>query len=210
MASWYDAVLVHPFLTGVSDGTLDPECFTYYLAQDSHYLNDYARALATLGGRAPSARDGAVLVRHAAGAVEVEATLHGSLLAQVGVDPAALAEVPVSPTTYAYSRHLLAAVALGSFAEGLAAVLPCYWIYARVGAALVEGGSSEPRFQRWIDTYAGEEFVTVVDEVIELVDRTGPSLTPEQRSRAERGAVVSARYEWMFWDAALRREQWSR
>jgi thiaminase/transcriptional activator TenA len=208
MAGPYTAVLEHPFLTGLADGTLPSAAFTRYLAQDAHYLRDYARALALLGARADRLADTALLAAHAVGAAEVELALHTELLGAVGVDPAALAAVPASPTTYAYTRHLLAAVQQGSFAEGLAAVLPCYWIYARVGQVLVERGSPERRYQRWIDTYAGGEFGAVVEAVLALVDRVGGDLTPAQQEPAEREALISARYEWMFWDAALRGEGW--
>jgi thiaminase/transcriptional activator TenA len=208
MAGPYAAVLEHPFLTGLADGTLPSAAFTRYLAQDAYYLRDYARALAQLGARADRLADTALLASHAVGAAEVELALHTELLGAVGVDPATLAAVPASPTTYAYTRHLLAAVQQGSFAEGLAAVLPCYWIYARVGQVLVERGSPEPRYRRWIDTYAGGEFGAVVEAVLALVDRVGADLTPAQQEPAEREALTSARYEWMFWDAALRGEEW--
>ncbi|WP_460819976.1 thiaminase II [Nocardioides korecus] len=204
----YAAVFEHPFLTGLVDGSLPTGCFTYYVAQDAHYLRDYGRALAALAGRAPSGLDAAMLARHAVGTAEVELSLHQGLLAEVGLDAAALAAMPVGPTTHAYTRHLLGAVHGGSFAEGLAAVVPCYWIYARVGQALVGRGSSEPRYQRWIETYAGEEFAGVVVEVLDLVDRIGTGLTHDQRAAAHVEAERSARYEWMFWDAALRQERW--
>jgi thiaminase/transcriptional activator TenA len=208
MAVPYEAVLEHPFLTGLADGTLPAAAFTRYLAQDAHYLRDYARALALLGARAERLADTAMLARHAFTAAEVELDLHSELLGAVGVDRAALESVDVSPTTYAYTRHLLSTVQQGSFAEGLAAVLPCYWIYARVGQVLVARGSSEPRYQRWIQTYAGTEFGAVVEGVLTLVDRLGTELTPDQQEHAELAALTSARYEWMFFDAALRGERW--
>jgi thiaminase (transcriptional activator TenA) len=208
MAGPYVAVLEHPFLSGLADGTLPAAAFTRYLAQDAHYLRDYARALALLGARAERLEDTAMLARHAVGAAEVELALHRDLLGAVGVDGAALAGVPASPTTYAYTRHLLTTVQQGSFAEGVAAVLPCYWIYARVGQVLVARGSAEPRYQRWIDTYAGTEFGALVESVLALVDRLGTELTPGQQASAELAALTSARYEWMFFDAALRGEEW--
>jgi hypothetical protein len=36
--------------------------------------------------------------------------------------------------------------------------IPCYWIYWEVGQVLERMGSPEPLFQRWIRTYATEEF----------------------------------------------------
>lgn len=41
----YQAILEHPFLLGLTSGSLDPQRFAYYVAQDAHYLRDYARAL---------------------------------------------------------------------------------------------------------------------------------------------------------------------
>lgn len=210
LAEPYAAILAHPFVTGLGDGRLPAAAFVHYLAQDAHYLRDYARALALLAGRAEQLTDVAMLARHAVSTAEVELSLHTELLDAFGVDAAALALVPVSPTTHAYTRHLLSAVQLGSFADGVAAVLPCYWLYARAGAAMLSAGSPEPRYQRWLETYAGEEFGAVVVEVLDLVDRLGPALTEPQRQRAEQEALTSARYEWMFFDAALRQEGWLR
>ena len=204
----YQAVLRHPFLTGLTEGTLAPASFAYFLAQDSHYLHDYTRALLAVGAKAPTSSDTAMFARHAAGAVEVELGLHATLLAGLGLDPGAAGGAGVEPTTRAYTSYLLATCYAGSFAEGLAAVLPCYWIYARVGAALVGKGSPHAQYQQWIDTYAADDFAVVVEEVLALVDRTGPTLGPGERERAQQHLSVTARYEWMFWDAAHRRETW--
>lgn len=202
----YDAILAHPFLTGLADGSLPNESFGCYLAQDAHYLRDYARTLAVVGAKAPTHADTALLASHAAQTVEVELALHETLLPSLGIDPVLLETVPVSPTTTAYTSYLLATAYGGSFAEGLAAVLPCYWIYQRVGAALVERGSPEPRYQLWIDTYAGDEFGEAVQAVLDLTDGLSPD--PATEAAMVRHFATTARYEWMFWDAGWRREQW--
>jgi thiaminase/transcriptional activator TenA len=204
----FAAIVAHPFLTGMTDGTLPPSRFAYYLAQDAHYLRDYARALAVLGARAPTHADAAMFGRHAAETAEVELALHETLLPQLGIDPVALASIPSSPTTTAYTSYLLAGCYGGSFAEGLAAVLPCYWIYQRVGETLVGRGSPDPRYQRWIDTYAGEAFAETVAQVLAVADRVGDGLGAEDERRAGRHFATTARYEWMFWDAAWRQEAW--
>jgi len=139
-AATYRAILEHPFLSELTSGTLPPEKFGYYLAQDAHYLRDYARALAVVGSKAPTHAAAGMFARHAAATVDVELALHDSLLPELGLDPAGLEIIPVSPTTLGYTSYLLATAHGGSFVEGLAAVLPCYWIYARVGAALLDRG----------------------------------------------------------------------
>lgn len=207
-AGIYAAILQHPFLAGLTDGTLDPAAFAHYVVQDAHYLRDFARALAVVGGKAPTHADTGMLARHAAGTVDVELALHASLLPRLGLDPATVATTPVAPTTQAYTSYLLAVAHGGSFAEGLAAVLPCYWIYAEVGVQLVKRGSPDARYQLWIDTYAGDEYQAIVAEALALADRTGSRLGADDETRARRHFVTTARYEWMFWDAAWRREAW--
>ena len=202
----YEAILEHPFLTGLADGSLDPEAFAHYVTQDVHYLNDFARALAVVGSKAPTHRGVAMFARHAAATVEVELSLHDTLLPELGIDADSLA--PVAPTTRAYTSYLLAVAYGGSFAEGVAAVLPCYWIYAEVGAVLVKRGSPDPRYQRWIDTYADDDYQAIVDEVLTLTDDLGPTLGAADEARARAHFATTARYEWMFWDAAWRREGW--
>ncbi|BBX37227.1 TenA family transcriptional regulator [Mycolicibacterium mageritense DSM 44476 = CIP 104973] len=206
--STFAAILAHPFVTGLTDGTLDDQVFAHYVAQDVHYLRDYARALAIVGAKAPTLADTAMFSRHAAEVFDVELQLHDELLPQLGLDPATLDAAPVAPTTRAYTSYLIATAYSGSFADGLAAVLPCYWIYAKVGAQLLEHGSPDRRYQSWIDSYGGEEFATTVAEVLAVTDRTGPTLTAADEAVARAHFTVTARYEWMFFDAAYRREQW--
>ena len=204
----YRKILDHPFLHGLRDGTLDVAAFSYHLVQDVHYLRDYARCLAVVGAKAPTATDTAMFARHAAGAVEAELSLHSTLLPALGLDPAAVDAVPPSPSTTAYTSYLLATVHTAGFAEGLAAVLPCYWIYQRVAGELARRGSPDLRYQQWIDAYAGDEFAAIVKSVLDVVDSIGPTLSLAERARARRHLVTTARYEWMFWDAAYRLEPW--
>ncbi len=202
------AILRHPFLTGLTDGSLPRAAFRHYVVQDAHYLRGYARALALCGARAAQPRDTVMFAAHAGGAVAAEQGLHAGLLADLGLTAEAAAAAPVAPTTRAYLSYLFATAYGGSFAEGVAAVLPCYWIYARVGAALRARGSPDPLYARWIATYGGAEFQAVVDAVLELTDRLGTAVPPAEWALMRGHVAVTARYEWMFWDAAWRREAW--
>jgi thiaminase/transcriptional activator TenA len=149
-----------------------------------------------------------MFARHAAEVFDVELALHGELLPALGLSPDAVDAAPVSPTTQAYNSYLLATVYDGSFADGLAAVLPCYWIYAEVGAELLVRGSTDARYQRWIDSYGADEFAATVAEVLTVADRIGPALTVDDEARARGHFVATTRYEWMFFDSAYRRESW--
>lgn len=204
----FDAIIAHPFVTGLTDGSLAAAAFAQYVAQDVHYLRAYSRALAVVGAKAPTLADTAMFGRHAAEVLDVELALHGELLPALGLSADAVDAAPVTPTTQAYTSYLLATAYGGTFADGLAAVLPCYWIYAEVGAELSQRGSTDARYQRWIDSYGGDEFAATVTEVLSLTDRMGPTLTTAQEADAREHFVTTSRYEWMFFDAAHRREAW--
>jgi thiaminase/transcriptional activator TenA len=204
----YDAILAHPFLTGLTDGSLQRESFQFYVIQDALYLREYARALSIAAARAPTEPDIAMFNRHAEGAIAVERSLHGSFFADFGLSADDVVRTPPAPTNLAYTSYLLATAYGGSFPELLGAVLPCYWIYRRVGKALSERGSPDPLYARWIETYGGEEFAEIVRAVLALTDRIGPELSPAERHRAATHFATTSRYEWMFWEMGYRREHW--
>ncbi|MFD0529297.1 TenA family protein [Kitasatospora arboriphila] len=178
------------------------------MVQDSHYLRDYARALAVCAARAPHEADVRAFADDAVGALAAEQEMHGEFLTAFGESAEQAAAEPVLPTTLAYTSYLLATVHGGSFAEAVAAVLPCYWIYARVGEELLAKSSPDPLYAKWIATYGDEAFQSVVRRVLDLTDRLGEEISPAERRRAVRHFSTTSRYEWMFWDAAWRGETW--
>lgn len=193
IAPIYAKTLQHPFLSGLTSGTLPKASFTYYLQQDAAYLDAFSQALLDLAAKAPDKQWAQTLRRHAKEAIAAEKKL----------PPA-----PMAPVNYAYVNHFRVAVATGTFAEGLAALLPCYWIYQEVGRELVRKGSKNPDYQQWINSYAAPDYAKSVSEVLAMYNTAAPKLTPAQRAHAQALFVTSARYEYMFWDMAWRREQW--
>lgn len=203
----FDRILAHPFLLALSDGTLDPDRFVHFLTQDTHYLTSYEQCLLTLAGRAPDEGTRALLTSHADG-VGIETALHAELAASLGADWAVASEVAASPTTEAYRNALLRSAALDPFLDGLVALLPCYWIYARVGDHLLRTGSPHPVYARWIDNYSGGEFEQAVIEVLDLVDTLGRRADLPALDHARALYRRGSQYEWMFWDACYRQETW--
>jgi thiaminase/transcriptional activator TenA len=201
-------ILEHPFLKGLSDGSLERDAFVYYVVQDAHYLRQYARALSLLSSRAATENDILIFSKHAGGAIEVERALHESFFADFGMSEADVASTPMAPTNLAYTSYLLSTVSGGSYPEGVAVVLPCYWIYWEVGKLLLASGSPNQLFQRWIDTYGGEEFGDIVQEVLWLTDRLESECSPGEQARMTEHFVTTSRYEWMFWDMGYRKEAW--
>src|SRR5918993_704647 len=83
----YGAILAHPFLTGLTDGTLPEDAFRFYVVQDALYLTRYARALSICAAKAPTDAAIEMFNNHAAGAVAVERSLHEGFFQEMGPSP---------------------------------------------------------------------------------------------------------------------------
>jgi thiaminase/transcriptional activator TenA len=134
--------------------------------------------------------------------------MHAELLADLRDPSRADGPAPLSPSGELYVQTILAHTAQGPFDLAMAALLACFWIYAEVGQALLAAGSPDPRYQRWIDTYADPAFAQTVAGVLAIVDRVGAAADASQRARMQEVFAQGCRLEWMFWDAAWREEPW--
>ena len=208
MSPIYEAILRHPFVTGLTDGSLPREAFRFYAVQDALYLREFARALALAAARAPADDWIIMFSDHAANALRVERSLHESFFKEFGLTPADVAATPLAPTNVAYTSYLLAVAYGAPFHEALAALLPCYWIYWEVGKRLERAGSPDALYGRWIATYASDEFGDVVRGVLTAADAVAAGVGSDERGAMERHLLTTSRYEWMFWDMGWRRESW--
>jgi thiaminase/transcriptional activator TenA len=208
MAPIYAAILRHPFLAGLTDGSLPRASFVFYAVQDALYLREFARSLALAAARAPEDDWIIMFSDHAANALRVERALHEGFFKELGLSPAEVAATPLAPTNLAYTSYLLAVAYGAPYHEALAALLPCYWIYWEVGKTLERAGSPDPLYARWIATYASEEFGAVVRAVLAATDAVAARRQPGERAAMQRHVLMTTRYEWMFWDMGWRREAW--
>ena len=185
------------------------DSFVQFISQDTHYLQDYVRTLLTLAAKSPDFEATKMLTTHAAAAATAETGLHAELMTDLGRDPAELLAFDVRPTTRAYTSFLLATVFSGSFADGLAAVIPCFWIYAEVGQHLQAGRLAQPGVPA-VDRLLRQRRLPARGAPRAGPDRPGRPRASAPRPRRRRGSTsaTAARYEWMFWDAAYRQEAW--
>jgi Putative transcription activator len=205
----YAAIIAHPFVRGLTDGSLPMERFKDYIVQDALYLSRFSRAVALVGAKAPDDESSVTLLENAVGALKVErASLHEFLMREWGIGSEVVASAELSPVNLAYTSYLLAVAATGSFEEGLAAILPCFWVYYEVGKELVRMGSSVPVYRRWIETYSSPEYERAVMGVVELADEHLKGLEDPWLKSVLRHFRTSTVYEYLFWDEAYRGWRW--
>src|SRR5258706_5838189 len=80
----YAAILAHPFLAGMTDGSLPADAFTFYVVQDALYLRRYAQVLAAVATPAPDPAQTEMVARHAYGIVTVEMGMPQTLMSHPG------------------------------------------------------------------------------------------------------------------------------
>lgn len=200
----YQAILSHPFIKNLAEGTLPAECFLYYLRQDSLYLRQYFRVLSHIASRLKNIDFADAFIRFAADGVTVEKALHQLFLK--GNQPT---EEDMAPGCTLYTSILLSQ-ALNPVEVEAASILPCFWIYQKVGEHIVatsHGVGNNP-YEAWIKTYADPSFAESTRRAIEICDHLAEEASPEIRKEMTRIFHQCARMEWIFWDNAWNLEKW--
>ncbi|MET7767428.1 TenA family protein [Nocardia sp. NPDC005366] len=181
--------LTHPTVAGIADGDLPEPVFRSWLEQDYLFLLDYVRVFSRLAWQAPAAHLGD-LVDLAHATYHDELALHRSLAAEFDAD---LSGAVKGKACAEYTAFLLDSAA--DYADGLAALYPCMWGYSTLGAILADNPPSDPRYRRWVDTYADPGFAALTRRCAQMLDEAGGD-----QDRAQRLFLEGMRHEYAFWD----------
>lgn len=199
----YNDILTLPFIKELSGGTLPVDKFSRYIAQDELYLAGYGKQMYALAELLKDPSDKEFFCEFARAGLEGEKAMHGLLIEQFGIKT----KTEPSIVTSGYNAHSDKAIATGSPAIGLAAVLPCAWIYNRVGLDILKTSSTEGNpYREWILEYGNEDFCEQIDKLLKMTDKIASAATPEEREIMTRTYVEGAVYEYAFWDYGYRGE----
>ena len=205
----WDAQLVHPFVQGLGDGTLEVERFKRWVLQDYLYLKEFARIFAWAVAKA----DRLDTMGWYAGVLNLtlntEMGLHRAYAERFGITPEELEATAMWPTTRAYTDFLVRTSADGDMADLLAALLPCAWGYVHIGQALAKAAPpADQRYADWIAQYASPEFADAAEWLRHELDRVSVGASPDKQRRLTELFVLSSRYEWEFWEMCWNGEAW--
>ncbi len=202
-ASVYEKILELPFLNELMNGTLAQEKFHFYLQQDAIYLAEYGKILAGIAAKLNRKEWREDFLEFSSDTVVVEQALHEHYL------KSSAKTIQATPTCALYTGHMYRQLACASIEEALAAILPCFWVYKKVGDYILENQvKNENPYQPWIDTYGGEDFALAVRKAIAICNEVANETTPALRESMMRAFNLSFKMEWMFWDSAWRLEKW--
>ena len=204
-AEW-DGYIWHPFVQGLSDGTLPLKAFRHYLVQDYLFLIHFARAkaLAVLKGESIQAmRDKAAAVL----AILDETKMHLTYCRDWGLDEAAVIATPETAETVSYTRWVLDRGYAGDILDLEVALVPCTVGYGEVAQRIM----ADPKrrkdgnpYQSWIDTYASSDYQAMARAAALRIDELGVSHGGDARfKRLAADFAEAARLEQRFWQQGL-------
>ena len=159
--------LEHPFIQGISDGSLPKGIFVYYVEQDAFFLEAFARAYSIAAAKSPG-WESFKIFHSLANGVLGELALHRSYAESWGVDIQSV--VPASATRQ-YTDFLLSTAWSQTVGITAVAMSPCMRLYAYLGQQLAADGIPSHIYERWIETYSSNEFEPLAQQLEALVDK---------------------------------------
>lgn len=201
--SAWDAMLAHPFLTAVADGSIPDERFGTWLRQDYLFAQEAVPFLALLLARAPLAHRSRLV--QALGALDAELALFERMARDRGV---ALAGVEPSPTCHAYVQFLHATAYGRPYAEAFTVLYGAERAYLDSWSRVREMQRAPSRWQAFIDNWTSEPFQGYVGWLGAAVDQLAAEAPAGGQAALAALFVTTARYEVRFWDMAAGGERW--
>ena len=205
-AAEWSAYTWHPFVRGLSDGTLPLAAFRRFLIQDYLFLIHFARAKALAVFKAESL---AAMREKAASITAIldETSLHLRYCAEWGLGEAEVRGTPESAETVSYTRYVIDRGLAGDILDLEVALAPCTVGYGEVALRILADPARRRDgnpYQSWIDAYAAEGYQTLARGAAARLDALGESHGGTARFAGLSATFAeAARLEARFWQQGL-------
>ncbi|SFE24296.1 thiaminase /4-amino-5-aminomethyl-2-methylpyrimidine deaminase [Lentibacillus persicus] len=205
--SW-ELSLNHPFVKEIARGDLPLETFKNYIMQDIYYLKHYGKVHAFAAAHADDFSVSATLADKAKNTAEAELTVHKEHAQILNITDEEINNFKPAPTAYGYTSHLYRASLSGSLGQIVAAMLPCYWLYADIGITYQDAKPAEKLYANWIQMYASDWFQNATQEMIDLLNKLADEASENEKEKMKEQFVIAKEYELAFWEMSYTFETW--
>lgn len=196
----------HPFITEMANGQLPIRKFRFYCIQDYRYLEVFNR-----------------LQRHVMDNLSVNYSIPNNLFSmddsqleikerekyfdEMKVSAQEYHNTALAPTNYDYLNHLRRSVAV-SPEVGLAALLPCPWLYSELAEHWQGQHSPQPMYDHFFETYAEVAASGEKQRMIAALNTVAGAVDQVIQQEMQRAFMRSSFYELHFWQMAMEEEGW--
>lgn len=193
----YECILQQDFIKELASGSLDMGRFARYIGQDEQYLKGYYRYMMAVAEMMDQPEQKEMFSAIAQDGMEGEKAMHEFLIEKYGIN----ASVAPSSVTEGYLNTIREGVESGNPCVALAVMLPCMWIYNRVGLHILNIADLDGNpFKEWIQEYGNEEFTRATNSVLEMIDAWAENADEQSRKLMGEYYLRAALYEFAFWD----------
>jgi thiaminase/transcriptional activator TenA len=183
----------HRFNQQLANGCLPAEVFDRFIVQDKVYLKCLAGLLHALARRLENTEHHSVLITLATMTVKAEEEMLSSLNRDCF-----FSQTSPNKALQDYLKHLLHCAAQDQDVEvAIASVLPCFYIYKKLGERMSTNKQANNPYQAWIDSYSDAHFVEYTNKLITVTT----TLAIEKHQHAIDAFITSAQHELAFFDS---------
>ena len=181
----------HRFNQQLANGCLPAEVFDRFIVQDNVYLKCLAGLLHALANRLKNTEHQPVLITLATMTVKAEEEMLSSLNRDCF-----FSQTSPNKALQDYLKHLLHC-ATQDVEVAIASVLPCFYIYKKLGERMSANKQANNPYQAWIDSYSDAHFVEYTNKLIAVTT----ALAIETHPHAIDAFITSAQHELAFFDS---------
>ena len=197
--------LEHPFVLEMAQGTLPLNKFRYYMLQDYVYLRDYIKIFAACMSKADDFSEIRFLCENMTAIIEETERVHIPYMKRLGITDEEIRAVVPHIHNSSYSHYMICEAQAGSILSGLVALLNCSWTYAYIGEHMLKrypNAIQQPHFGQWFSGYACDEYRQTNQSLIDMVDRLGAGISPQEAEKLIHIFRMCSQYELQFWNMA--------
>lgn len=199
----WDAILNHPFLVSTAEGTISERVFKTWMAQDYLFVREEVPFLGVLISKAPPylrppLADAVVALNRELELFREQAEAHG----------VSFGEIQMSPTCHAYGQFLMATAYGRSFEEGFTVLYGVEKAYLDSWAWVKTNQRGPSPWQAFIDNWTSEAFQNYITWLATTLDELTVGKSQADLDNMQELFLLTARYEYLFWEMAASEETW--
>ncbi len=199
----WQAILDHPFLTLTAKTQIPDSTFRIWMQQDYIFVREAIPFMAVLLAKSPlPLRSNFIQIMVG---LEKELELFRKNAQDHGV---ILENLQPAPICHAYIQFLMNTAYRQSFEEGFTVLYTAEKVYLDSWMQVKNNLKGQSPWQEFIDNWTSEGFRQYVDWLADTLDQL-LQYKPERELVAIRDLFrTTARYEYLFWEMAVKEEKW--
>jgi len=184
-----DKILTHGFIKELYEGTLPKKKFDYYIKNDLHYSKEFKNTIDIVRGKfIKDSQEEKIFAKYIQETLDLVKFLESCENKNLNCE--------INPICINYEKHENDNAKIG-VAEGIAAILPCFWIYVLIAKNIMRNLKNEknPYYSYIKAQYFNDE---TYQEIIDICNNLAKN--EENQKKMEKILEKSIDYEYQFFD----------